>query len=107
MYSSFSYGWLNLGSLGLGLLAWIIPIISLIRKHKRNYKRFNISTLVSLGSCSLSLWFQILYNHHLVEIKDWSALMDTTGALVLVSGVLVIVTIILNIISIYSNRSRY
>lgn len=63
-------------------------------------------SILSMSSCSISLCFQILYNHHLVEIQDWSALMDTTGALVLVSSVLVIVTIALNIISMFLYKNR-
>ncbi|MDB1942581.1 MAG: hypothetical protein E7D28_10975 [Clostridium sp.] len=35
----------------------------------------------------------------MVQINDWSALMDTTDALVLVSAVLIVVTIILNTVT--------
>ena len=108
MFIVFSYGWLNLASLVLGIVAWLIPLLGIARRKTRTFTRTSgIWPLISIGACSVSLWFQILYNHHLVEIEDWSALMDTTKALVFVSGVLVIVTIILNIISMYRNRNRY
>ena len=48
--------------------------------------------MVSGTACALALLFQLVYNWHLVAIGDWSALMDTTGAVVKVSVVLVAVT---------------
>lgn len=106
MFDSFFYGWLNLGSLVLGLIAWILPIVNLIRNGKRGHSNSFVLSILSMGACIISLWFQILYNHHLVEIEDWSALMDTTGTLVWVSAVLVIVTIILNIINMFLYKNR-
>ena len=106
MFNSFDYGWLNLGSLVLGLIAWILPIVNLVRYKKGGNRNWTALSILSMSACTISLWFQISYNHYLVGIKDWSALMDTTGTLVWVSGVLVIVTIMLNIISmsLYKNR---
>lgn len=52
--------------------------------------------MVSGTACALALLFQLVYNWHLVAIGDWSALMDTTGAVVKVSVVLVAVTAGLN-----------
>lgn len=49
---------------------------------------------------------QIFYNNHLVKIEDWSALMDTTGAVAFVSAVLLTVTIILNAITLIIYRNR-
>ncbi|MBS6501248.1 MAG: hypothetical protein KH415_06365 [Clostridium sp.] len=40
----------------------------------------------------------------MVQINDWSALMDTTDALVLVSAVLIVVTIILNTVTTFLIR---
>ncbi len=50
--------------------------------------------------------FQVLYNYHLVQIADWSALMDITGAVAFLSGVLLIVTIILNAITMVVYHER-
>ncbi len=90
---------LNPASLLLGLIAWILPIISLMQYKKHKNKSWIILSIISISSCVISLFLQIIYNNHLVQINDWSALMDTTDALVLVSAVLIVVTIILNTVT--------
>ncbi|MEY8417189.1 cytochrome c oxidase subunit 4 [Tissierella praeacuta DSM 18095] len=97
---------LNVGSLVLGLIAWILPIINLVKSEKNNHDNWATLSVISISSCAISLCFQIFYNNHLVKIADWSALMDTTGAVSFVSAVLLTVTIILNVITlvIYGNR---
>lgn len=99
MMESVDYGWFNIGSLVLGLVAWFIPVISLVRHKKRNTKFSFIPSLVSMGACATALWLQISYNHYLVQIQDWTALMDTTSTLNWVSAVLLVGTIALNIFS--------
>ncbi len=91
-------GLLNVGSLGLGLVAWILPIVSLIKRKNSNNKYWALLSIVSLSACATSLLFQIIYNKHLVTIEDWSALMDTINAVVYVSTFLLLTTIILNVI---------
>nr|WP_240795383.1 hypothetical protein [Aquibacillus halophilus] len=91
------YGLLNLGSLVFGLIAWILPVINLIRHEKHDHKKWVTLSFMSISACAISLCFQIFYNYHLVKIEDWSALMDTTGAVVFASTILLIVTIILNL----------
>ena len=44
-----------------------------------------------------SLWFQLVYQDHLVTVQDWSALLDTSGALVRVAAVLIAVTALLQL----------
>ncbi|WP_111927824.1 hypothetical protein [Clostridium tertium] len=90
---------LNPASLLLGLIAWILPIISLMQYKENKNKSWIILSIISISSCVISLFLQIIYNNHLVQINDWSALMDTTDALVLVSAVLIVVTIILNTVT--------
>ncbi|GAA0824802.1 hypothetical protein [Clostridium tertium] len=90
---------LNPASLLLGLIAWILPIISLMQYKKHKNKSWIILSIISISSCAISLFLQIIYNNHLVQINDWSALMDTTDALVFVSAVLIVVTIILNTVT--------
>ena len=104
MLNLFDYGWLNVGSLVLGLIAWIIPILNIIR-HKKRGDNHSIMTLLSMGACAIALWFQISYNNYLVEINDFPALMDTIGTLNWIAAVLLVVTIILNVISIVSNKN--
>ncbi|SEL24041.1 cytochrome c oxidase subunit 4 [Carnobacterium iners] len=102
MFSSFDYFWLNVGSLVLGLTAWIIPVVSIMQRKK---KANNHSTMIllSMGACAIALWFQLSYNNYLVEINDLPALMDTIGTLNWVAAILLVVTIGLNIISLVSN----
>lgn len=103
---NFGYGWLNVGSLLLGLISWTLPIINIIRYKSGNQKNWITLSILSMSACIISLWFQIIYNHYLVVIEDWSALMDTTGALVFVSAVLLIITIILNAINLFLYKNR-
>ena len=99
-------GLFNLGSLILGLIAWILPIINLIRNEKHNHKKWAIFSIVSISSCAISLCFQIYYHYHLVKSEDWTALMDTTGATVTASIVLLTVTILLNSITLVVYRRK-
>ncbi len=97
---------LNLGSLLLGLIAWILPVVNLMRYKKHDHKNWVVLSIMSISACAISLCFQIFYNNHLVKIEDWSALMDTTDAVVFVSSVLLIVTILLNGITLFVYRDR-
>ena len=99
-------GLLNLGSLVLGLIAWILPMVNLMRYKKQDHKNWITFSMISISACAISLCFQILYNYHLVRIEDWSALMDTMWAVVLAASVLLIVTIILNAITLIIYRKR-
>lgn len=99
-------GLLNLGSLVLGLIAWILPVVSLMRYVMRDRRNWIVLSILSISACAISLWFQILYQYHLVKIEDWSALMDTTSAVAFVSAALLIVTIVLNAITLVVYRDR-
>lgn len=93
------YGWLNIGSLVLGLIAWTLPIINLTRYKRSTNKSWVIFSVISISACAISLWMQIFYTNHLVNIEDWSAIMDTLSAVAYVSALLLVVTIILNVIT--------
>ncbi|ALS78456.1 hypothetical protein AUO94_07170 [Planococcus kocurii] len=93
------YGWLNIGSLILGLIAWALPIAMLAKHNKENNKRLVLFSIASISACVISLCFQILYQDYLVRIEDWSALADTSKAVVRLSFLLAIVTILLNVIT--------
>lgn len=93
------YGWLNIGSLLFGLIALIIPIITFMRQD--NYVSNNLGVIsgISISSCAISLCMQIFYANHLVNIEDFTAMMDILGNVSNVSAVLLIATIVLNIIT--------
>ncbi len=99
-------GLLNLGSLVLGLIALILPVVNLMRYKKHSHRNWVSLSIMSISACAISLCFQIFYNYHLVKIEDWSALMDITGAVVYVAATLFIVTIILNAITLIVYRDR-
>ena len=91
---------LMLGSLVLGLIAWILPIVN-IGRYKRNYnKNWAIYSIVSISACSIAISFQVIYSNYIVQIGDWSALMDTSGTSALLSMILLISTLVLNGISV-------
>lgn len=96
--------WLNLGSLVLGAIAWILPAINISRyKRSRNWATLSIA---SISACSISLFFQICSFYERVKAEDWSALMDTVSVIASVPAILLIVTIILNVITLYIYRDR-
>ena len=102
------YGLLNVGSLLLGLLAWILPIINLTKQNKAEHRKWVAFVFISISACAVSLYLQILYGHHLQNIEDWSAIMDTSLGVVFVSTVLLFATLVLNILTIivYSKTNR-
>ncbi|WP_461611015.1 hypothetical protein [Cytobacillus kochii] len=91
-------GWLNIGSLVLGIVAWILPLLNLGREQE-NAKRWMTYSFLSFICCSTAILFQLMVQKFLVEIEDFSALMDITSSAVLASSVLLIVTILLNVLA--------
>lgn len=100
------YFLLNLGSLLFGALSWIIPTILLIRLKDPIKLRMK-GMFFSFISASLAIFLQILYTKHLVDITDWSALMDTQGGVVLAVSILLIVLIALNSLLIWLSNSSH
>ncbi|WP_339181715.1 hypothetical protein [Oceanobacillus sp. FSL W7-1293] len=68
-------GLLNIGSLLLGLIAWILPVINLTRYDKHNPKNWAALSLASMSACAISLCFQLAYNYHLVKEGCYALLM--------------------------------
>lgn len=100
------YGLLNIGSFVFGLIACILPVINIIFRNKLGNKNWIIFSEVSTSSCIVSLWMQIFYINHLVNIEDWTAIMDTSNAIVYISSLLLLVTITLNVISYILNNNK-
>lgn len=98
---------LNPASLVLGLIAWVLPIVNLMLYKKHFHWHWPAVSVLSISSCAISLCLQIFYNNYLVKIADWSALLDTTDAVVFAAVVLLIVTITLNVITllVYYDRT--
>ncbi|MGI8352323.1 hypothetical protein NiCM35_21460 [Niallia circulans] len=85
-----------MGSLVLGLIAWILPATNLMRDKKKVQRNGLMICFLSMGACAISISFQIFYSYYLVKMEDWSAMMDTSGGVVVATAVLLSVTIILN-----------
>lgn len=97
--------WLNLGSLVLGAIAWILPAITISRYDKRSRNWVALS-IMSISACSISLFLQICNFYERVKAEDWSALMDTVSVIASVPAILLIGTILLNAITLYMYRDR-
>lgn len=95
-------GLLNMSSLIFGLIAWIIPIVNIVKTKKYEYKIWMIFSVVSMSACAIAVFFQLYSHYELVKLEDWAALMDITGVVVSVSMILVVGTILLHIINIIS-----
>ena len=65
---------LNVGSLVLGLIAWILPIINLVKSEKNNHDNWATLSVISISSCAISLCFQIFYNK--MCIRDRSIVVE-------------------------------
>ena len=84
----------NLLSIGLGLLAWSLPVIYLcIKKHREFF------TCGSLACVALSLYFQLREVLNRVHMRDFAAIEDTIGAVCFCAAVLIGVALILNILA--------
>ncbi|MHC1748204.1 MAG: hypothetical protein AB9856_07430 [Cellulosilyticaceae bacterium] len=86
----------NLGSLILGLISWLAPIVGIGLTNKDNV-RLRLS-VISFSACAVSLVLQIFEIKNRVFLNDFGAIMDTINAVCSESVILVIITIILNLI---------
>lgn len=89
----------NIGSLVLGLAAWIIPLFAVGKIY-----RFALCCIGSLSGCAISLLFQLLEVQSRVHINDWSALLDTIDAVVLAAVLLLCGVIVTNLIALFWAR---
>ena len=84
----------NLLSIGLGLLAWSLPVIYLFIKKRREF--FTCGSLVCVA---FSLYFQLREVLNRVHMSDFAAIEDTIGAVCFCATVLISVALILNILA--------
>ena len=84
----------NLLSIGLGLLAWSLPVIYLCIKKRREF-----FTCGSLTCVAFSLYFQLREVLNRVHMRDFAAIEDTIGAVCFCAAVLVWTALILNILA--------
>lgn len=89
-------GWMNLASIILGLLSWILPCAVIVRQGNITFENGALALLLSAGACVISLCLQLQYSAYLVEINDISAILDTGEAVALVANILVVITFVLD-----------
>lgn len=87
----------NMGSLALGLLAMLLPLVALIRR-KAGFGGAGLVHVLSLGCCAASLCFQIYEVRNRTHLDDFSAIMDTIDTISWVSALLIAITVVLNLI---------
>lgn len=82
----------SVGSLVLGVAAWVLPFCGLADYGKRA----GGFSAASFAACALALLLQIFYFHGLVVKEAWGDLIDTSRAVALAASVLTAVTALLN-----------
>ncbi|WP_161879086.1 hypothetical protein [Alkalibacterium sp. MB6] len=87
--------WLNLISILLGLIALALPSYFLIKK-KVTHRYCHLAVFFSMAWTVFSVFLQAFYTRQLVQLTDWSALLDTQGVVVLISGVLILLILFVN-----------
>lgn len=94
-------GWMNLASLALGLLAWMLPVAATVRTAARPRAPHPALPLiwVSFAACAAALYLQLRYHAHLSHIEDVAAFLDTAQAAAFASAVLLCVTLALNVLA--------
>ena len=97
---------LNLGSLVLGLVALMLPGVTLMRRGKHDHQHSVTFSFVSISACAIALCLQIFSINQRVRFADWSALMDTVNAVAFISAVLLTATLTLNAIALMAYRNR-
>ena len=99
------FGLLNLGSFLFGLASWIIPLVPLVTKKFADGRSMK-AMFFSFMSVIIAFMMQMLSTKHLVDIEDWSALMDTQCGVVLAGSVLSIIVLILNSLMLYKSQNH-
>jgi uncharacterized membrane protein YhfC len=92
--------WLNGGSLVFGLIAWILPIGGILFLKAKHPQSWSSLAAMSFAACAIAIFFQMMYNQHLIDINDISALLDTSKAVTMISGILLVITVMLNALNV-------
>ncbi len=90
---------LNLLSIVLGIVALLLPGVAVMMHKKNRYGLGNVLTQLSFLSALTSLLSVIAYQNYLVTIEDWSAIMDTSHAFMVVSCLFVAAVCAVNALS--------
>lgn len=94
---------LNIGSLILGVSAWLLAIFAVTTSKAITSHR---NTILSFSFCILSLVSQLFEINNRVNIGDYAAIEDTIRAVLIASIVLTFTTIALNIAALLKAKKK-
>lgn len=94
---------LNIGSLILGVCAWLFAGLAIATPKAFTSHR---NTIVSFCLSAISLVFQLFEINRRVLLGDYAAIEDTIRAILIASVVLVSVTIILNLVALVKAKNK-
>lgn len=80
----------------MGFAGMMLPLVGIALKGKNKY--VTVISFLSMICCATSLFFQICYQKFLVDVEDWSAMMDIAPSMMGISFLLLLITVILNIV---------
>ena len=89
------YGWLNIGSILLGIIALAVPFRGVAAE-----KKWKPRLAVSAAACAAAIGLQALYRLHQVSIGGWAGLVDTEGLAAVAGVFLLALTVPINFIMI-------
>ncbi len=52
------FGLVNVASIVLGLIAWILPVANLMKYNKHDHKNCVFLSVISISACAASLFFR-------------------------------------------------
>ena len=97
---------LTLIPLLLGLLAWILPIVHIVRHKKNERDCFGGLSSVSFLLCAIAIWIPILSMDLLMRNHESGTVQDLIWGFNFASMFLLMVTIILNLLAYHTYKSR-
>lgn len=87
-------------SLALGLIAWVIPLLTVTgRQFPWLRSRSAALIIASFSACAIALVVTLFDLRHWIALGDWPAIDDVYSSMPWVGVILVAVTIVLNIIA--------
>ncbi len=92
-------GWLNFFSILLGIVAWALPLVSLFKRIRSSGFAGVVFCVLSLCTCSGSLYFQLLAVNMRLNLSDIAGLKDTFSAVLAACVILLAITAALNLIA--------
>ena len=94
---------LNIGSLILGVCAWLFAGLAITTSKAFTSHR---NTLISFSSCVVSLMFQFIEINRRVLLGDYAAIDDTIRGILIATAVLISITIILNLFALVKAKNK-